>query len=564
MKFCEFKYERPNYEDTKTRFNSLVQELRNAEEFEKQFNCIREINKIRRHIETMSTIASIRSDINTEDKYYEGERNYWDEYNPLYNELNSNFYKIVVKSKYRKELAEKFGEQFFTLAEFSIRAFSKEVIEDLQAENKLVSEYVKLIASAKIPFKGEERNLSGLTPFTLDKDRTIRKEANDAKYSFFVKNEAEFDRIYDELVKIRTRIAKKLGFKNFVELGYVRMVRSDYNPEMVAIFRKQVLDYIVPASSKLYERQRKRLGLEELTYFDEKFEFLSGNAKPKGSPEWIVNNGKQMYSELSPETKEFFDFMVEGELLDLVTKKGKAGGGFCTYLPDYKAPFIFSNFNGTSGDINVLTHESGHAFQVYSSRWIETPECNFPTNESCEIHSKGMEFFTWPWMNLFFKEEADKYKFEHLENAIKNIPYKITVDEFQHVVYEKPDMAPAERKKAWRDIERKYMPFKNYEGCEFLERGGWWFQQSHIFQAPFYYIDYALAEVCALQFWKRANNNREEAWNDYVRLCKVGGTKSFLKLVDYANLKSPFEDGCISSIIDNIEQWFDSIDDKNM
>jgi M3 family oligoendopeptidase len=564
MKFSEFKYERPNYEEYKEKFTVLINELKAADSSDKQLKSISRINEIRNNIETMGTLSHIRYTINTEDKFYDEEKSYWDEYSPLYDELNSIFYNELVHSKFRKQLEEKLGKQFFTLAEFSLKSFSPEVIEDMQLENKLSSEYTKLLASAKIMFEGEERNLSGLVPFTLSKDREKRQRALTAKYDFFVKNEAEIDRIYDELVKIRAKIAKKLGFKNFVELGYVRMKRSDYNPEMVANFRKQVKEHIVPVASKLYQRQAERLGVENLAYYDEKFEFLTGNAEPKGSPEWILSNGERMYSELSPETKEFFDFMVRGELLDLVTKKGKAGGGYCTYIPDYKAPFIFSNFNGTSGDIDVLTHEAGHAFQVYLSRWIELPECNFPTNESCEIHSMSMEFFTWPWMELFFKEDTDKYKFTHLGSAIKFIPYGVTVDEFQHFVYENPDATPEERKKVWREIEKKYLPHKNYEGCDFLERGGWWFQQTHIFRTPFYYIDYTLAQICALQFWKRARDNREEAWSDYVRLCRVGGTKSFVELVEYANLKSPFEDGSVNIVISAIEQWLDSVGDKKL
>lgn len=564
MKFNEFKYDRPDYNEVKEKFFSLINEITKADNVEKQYAYIEQLNKLRNHIQTMGTLTEIRNSIDTTDKYYDEERSYWDEYTPLYEELNSIFYKELVNSKFKKELQEKLGHQFFVLAKFSLKAFSTEVIEDLQLENKLSSEYTKLIASARILFNGEELNLPGLVPFMQDKDRDIRRKASNAKYNFFVENEAEIDRIYDELVKVRTKIAKKLGYKNFVELGYIRMMRSDYNPEMVNNFRKQVLKYIVPVASKLYERQKERLGIEKLTYYDEKFEFLTGNAIPKGNPEWILNNGKKMYAELSPETKEYFDFMVEGELLDLVTKKGKAGGGYCTYIPDYKAPFIFSNFNGTSGDVDVLTHEAGHAFQVYSSRWIEVPECNFPTYESCEIHSMSMEFFTWPWMKLFFEEDTEKYKFTHLGSAIKFIPYGITVDEFQHFVYENPEATPAERKQAWRELERKYLPHKNYEGCQFLEMGGWWFQQAHIFNSPFYYIDYTLAQICALQFWKRANDNREDAWNDYVKLCKVGGTKSFLELVKYANLKSPFEDGCVSSIINSIEQWLDAVEDKKL
>ena len=564
MGFNEFSYERPNYQEVKEKLNALINKVNEANSVDEVKNTIDKINVIRNNVVTMGTLASIRNSIDTEDEFYDKEREYWDEYEPLYNEVYTLFYKALVSNKFRDELEKEFGKQFFSIAEYNLKAFAPEIIEDLQLENKLSSEYNKLIASAKIMFEGEERNLSGLTPFVLSEDRDMRRRASEAMFGFFVDNEATIDRIYDDMVKVRTKMAKKLGFDNFVQLGYVRMLRTDYNAEMVRNFRNQVKDYIVPVANKLYERQRERLGLDKLSYYDEKFEFLSGNAKPKGDPEWIVNNGIKMYSELSPETKEFFDFMLENDLLDLETKKGKQAGGYCTYIPDYKSPFIFSNFNGTSGDVDVLTHEAGHAFQCYRSRWITIPECNFPTYESCEIHSMSMEFFTWPWMNLFFKEEEAKYKYAHLGDAVKFIPYGVTVDEFQHFVYENPEATPAERKAAWREIERKFLPHKDYSECDFLERGGWWFKQGHIFSSPFYYIDYTLAQICALQFWKKDQENHEEAWKDYLRLCEVGGTKSFRDLVEYANLVSPFKDGCVSSIIGVIDNYLENVDDKSL
>lgn len=564
MKFNDFKYERPNYEQFKNEFGALVYKFEAATNAEEQLQLVDKINQLNVHIETMATLASIRHSIDTRDEFYDTEQTYWDEYGPLYEESFSAFNHAVVASPYRKELEAKLSKQYFTIKEFNLRSFSKEIVADLQEENKLSSQYTKLLASAKIPFDGEERTLPGMGKYLLSEDRHIREEASIAKYHFFEEHEEEIDAIYDQLVKVRTRIAKKLGFNNFVELGYIRMMRSDYNPEMVENFRKQVLDYIVPVATSLYKRQEERLGYGELRYFDEKFEYTTGNATPKGSPEWILENGVKMYNELSPQTKEFFNFMVDHELLDLVNKPGKAGGGYCTYIPEYKSPFIFSNFNGTAGDIDVLTHEAGHAFQVYSSRWIETPELNFPTYESCEIHSMSMEFFTWPWMESFFKEDTEKYKFSHLGGAIKFIPYGIVVDAFQHFVYYNPEATPAQRKAAWRELEKQYLPHKNYEGCDFLERGGWWFQQAHIFNSPFYYIDYTLAQICALQFWKRMYDDRETAWNDYVRLCEVGGTKSFLGLVTYANLKSPFEEGCLSSIISDIKEWLDAVEDQKL
>jgi len=554
MKFQDYKYERPVFEDVKSQLENLFAQIESATSASEQLELVKQVNKIRSYTQTMGTIASIRHSIDTRDEFYDGENQYWDEQGPLYDELTSKFYQLLVHSKFRAELEAELGEVFFKLAENSLKSFSPEIIADLQEENKLSSEYSKLLASAKINFKGEELTLPGLGKFLVDKDRAVREEASTLKYQWFAEHEEEIDNIYDQLVKLRAKIATKLGFNNFVELGYVRMNRLDYDANMVQKFRDQVLEYIVPVASELYEQQAKRLG-HELAYYDTAFEYVSGNATPKGSPEWIVENGKKMYSELSSETKEFFDLMVEKDLLDLVNKPGKRGGGYCTYISDYKVPFIFSNFNGTSGDIDVLTHEAGHAFQVYSSRWIETPELNFPTYESCEIHSMSMEFFTWPWMDLFFQEDTKKYKYSHLGSAIKFIPYGVTVDAFQHFVYENPEATPAERKAAWRKLEKQFLPHKNYSECDFLERGGWWFQQAHIFAMPFYYIDYTLAQICALQFWKRDQENHADAWKDYLELCKVGGTKSFVELVKFANLTSPFEDGCVSGIITEIADW---------
>lgn len=562
MKFSEFKYERPNYEENKIQINKLIEKINNASTYKEQREYIDNLNKIRNDIETMSTICSIRTSINTQDVFYEKETEYWDEYSPLYEDINSYFYKAIINSKFKKEIENDFGIQFVKIAEFSIKSFSKDIIKELQDENKLCSEYTKLLASAKINFEGKERNLSGLGKFMLSKDREMRTRASKAYYGFFKENEDKFDDIFEKLINIRHTIAKKLGFNNFVELGYIRMMRTDYNAEMVKNFREQVLKYIVPVASDLYKRQAERLGLEKLTYVDENFEFLSGNATPKGNPEYIMENGKKMYSELSKETKEFFDFMLENELMDLVTKKGKAAGGYCTYIPNYKSPFIFSNFNQTSDDIDVLTHEAGHAFQLYMSTWINMPEINFPTYESCEIHSMSMEFITWPWMDLFFKEDTEKYKFTHLSAAIKFIPYGIVVDEFQHRIYENPNMSKKERKNVWRELENKYLPHKDYEDCDFLERGGWWFKQGHIFKNPFYYIDYTLAQICSLQFWKKMQENKVDGWDDYLNICKVGGTKSFLEIVEIGNLKLPFKDGCVESVIDIIKSWLEEVDDK--
>ncbi|GGE70862.1 M3 family oligoendopeptidase [Priestia taiwanensis] len=562
MGFSNYTYTRPNREEVEVKFHTALAAFEKVTTAKEQEEVMDEITSIFHDVYTMGTICSIRHSIDTNDAFYKEEQDFYDEYGPVLKSYNTKLYKALLATPFRNQLEETYGKQLFKLAELEVKTFNDTVLEDLQVENKLASSYTKLRASASIPFEGKEYTLAQLQPFMEDENRERRKKATEAFVRFFEENKAEFDDIFDQLVKVRTKIAKKLGFNNFVELGYARMARTDYDATKVQVFRKQVEEIIVPVTTKLREQQRERIGVDTLRFYDESVEFKSGNATPKGDPEWIVEQGTNMYKELSPETDEFFTFMRDNDLMDLVAKPGKRGGGYCTYIANYKAPYIFSNFNGTSGDIDVLTHEAGHAFQVYCSRDIAISEYLFPTAEACEIHSMSMEFFTWPWMEQFFKEDVDKYYFSHLSKALLFIPYGVAVDEFQHVIYENPELTPAERNAAWRELEKKYLPHRDYEGLEHLEAGGFWQRQLHIYIYPFYYIDYTLAQICALQFWKRMHENRTEAWSDYVKLCKQGGTKSFLELVKEANLISPFEDGCVASVIGDIDAYLTSIDDK--
>ncbi|MGM0397012.1 MAG: M3 family oligoendopeptidase [Bacillota bacterium] len=562
MKFSDYKYNRPHLEQVEKEFKKLLVEFDSSDNPGDQNKIIKKITSIRNNFETMHTLASIRHSIDTRDSFYEKEQEFMDENSPRYTNLITRFYKSLIQSPYREELSRVWGEQLFRLAELQIKTFSEEVMEDLVVENKLSTKYDKIVAAASIDFEGEKRNLSQLRPFMESPDRETRRRAYIAYTSYFEEKEEEIGDIYDQLVKVRDKMARELGYENFVQMGYDRMSRSDYDYTMVENFRNQVFEEVVPVVTELKDRQKKRLSLEELTYYDEPLQFLTGNASPKGNPEWILDQGISMYRELSKETGDFFDFMVDRKLLDLLSKEGKRSGGYCTVIPDYNAPFIFANFNGTSGDIDVLTHEAGHAFQTYMSMEHELPEYKFPTLEACEIHSMSMEFLTWPWMKNFFQEGVDKYKFSHLEGAVSFLPYGVTVDEFQHIIYQKPELTPDKRKEVWRELEKKYLPFRDYSGNEFLQSGGYWMRQGHIFSNPFYYIDYCLAQVCAFQFWRRSLEDGERAWKDYLEICKAGGSKSFVELVELAGLKNPFKDGTVQHAIQPVKDYLHNIDDN--
>ena len=565
MKFTDYTYSRPNYDDIKVKMADLTKKLAVAASTEEARQIVQDITAISSAVDTQMNLWSIRHSIDMRDEFYNQETVFWNEHNPLFDELWTNYYRVIVDSPYRPDLADLLPETFFMLAENRLQTFSSDAIPLFQKENELVDQYNNLMATAQLDFRGQTYNLSQMGLFNQSIDRATRKEAAETMTSFFEKHETDFDRIYDQLIKTRHEIATTLGFKDYVEYGYKMMNRFDYNRDMVKVYREEILKHVVPAVQKLRQRQAKRIQVPDLKYYDLLLEFLDGNATPKGSPEELVALAQKMYQELSPETGQFFDFMVEHDLLDLLAKEGKDTGGYCTYIADYQSPFIFANFNGTSADIDVLTHEAGHAFQVFRSRWIPSPEVIWPTYESCEIHSMSMEFITWPWMESFFKDQVNKYKFSHLASALFFLPYGVLVDHFQHEVYEHPDMSPEERKATWRRLADLYVPDRDDSESDFLSRGGFWFRQGHIFASPFYYIDYTLAQVCALQFWKRTQVDQDPtAWEDYLRICDLGGTKTFLQIVEAARLQSPFKEGALESTITAAMSYLDSIDDTEL
>lgn len=549
ISFHEFDYVRPDLKLLEVKFHQALEDFKVAVDPEAAISAMLAIDGVRSEVSTMANLCHIRYTVDTKNEFYAAEKDWGDQHYPTTEAWKKDYYTALVNSPFQSELEATFGPQLFKIANLSLVTFQPEILPLLQQENKLSSEFLQLKAKAEIEFDGKTYNLSTIQTQEISPDRETRRRAAEAKWNWYAENQSENDRIFDELVKTRTKIARTLGYDNFVELGYARMLRTDYNEKMVASFRKQVVESIVPLATQLYERQRKRLGLDELLYFDEGYRFSDGNPTPQGDPQYILDQARAMYDTLSPETSSFYRLLEQRQLMDVVAKEGKATGGYCTYIDDYGAPFIFSNFNGTSGDIDVLTHEFGHAFQVYNSRDLRPQEYHWPTFEACEIHSMSMEFFTYPWMEKFFGADTEKYYFSHLAGAIRFLPYGVAIDEFQHRIYANPDMSPKERHAAWRELEAIYLPHRNYGQSTFLQQGAFWSRQNHVYSAPFYYIDYCLAQICAFQFWDKDRKNHTAAWEDYLRLCRAGGSKSFLGLVELANLQSPFKDGVVEKAV---------------
>ncbi len=558
MKFSEMKYERPDIDEIRRSADSIRKEFENAENLEAADECFRKWDRLIAHTDTMMSLAYVRNSINTQDEFYENEVEYTDEIAPVFTEIQQSFARLLVNSRFREGLEKKYGRLIFLNSEIFLKAFSKEIIPETQQTNKLETAYQKLIASAQIELDGKKYTISQLSPFKQSADDDLRRRAWLAEAGFYSENGDKLDEIFDSLVKLRDQKGKKLGFDNFVRLGYLQMNRNCYTPEDVEKFRRAVVKYIVPVADRLYREQAKRTGLEyPMTFADSALRFRDGNPKPQGTSEDILRTAKQLYHSLSDETAEFIDTMFEDGLLDVLSKKGKASGGYCTQLADYKVPFIFANFNGTADDVEVMTHEAGHAFAFWCARDIFPSEYQSPTLEACEIHSMTMEFFGWRMSDEFFGSDAAKFRYNHLFGAITFIPYGAMVDHFQHIIYEKPWLAPSQRHEVWKELMGDYMPWIRLDGTPFYGEGRGWQRQLHIYENPFYYIDYCLAQTVALEFRELMQTDPEKAWTQYMKLVRRAGTQTFDELVETAGLRSPFDEETLKEVAESTVKWLD-------
>ena len=553
-KFSQIKYERPDLEKEADLLREKIEEIRGAKDYTAFRKAVLDTDVLSVHTSTMYTVAHVRNTIDMNDGFYEKEIEYFNREMPSFSLVGKEAAQAFLASPFREDFEKEFGKQYSLMMEADEKAQSEEIIGERIRESDLTLEYSKLTAQASTQFRGESCNFYGLLKYMQSTDRQTRKEAFEAWADLYEKIAPRLDEIYSELVGLRVTEAEKLGMKDYISLAYLNKNRFEWGPEEAARFREAVRKYYVPLVEKIRAKQAERLGIDKMRYYDEELLFPEGNAVPVGGKDYLVGEAQKMYRAMSAESGEFFDFMKEHELFDLETKPGKRVGGYCTMMTEFKAPFIFSNFNGTSADADVLTHEAGHAFQSYlASRIQPLSDYIWSTSEVAEIHSMSMEHFAYPYMEGFFGENAEKYRRAHLAGAVATIPYLVCVDEFQHGVFNDPSMSASGRRALWHSIEEKYMPWRDYGDNDFMNGGAFWMQKQHIFLYPFYYIDYALAQTCAFQFYLWDLEDHEKAWNGYVNLCRQGGSRGYFELLDASGLKSPFEEETVKYVCDKIE-----------
>ena len=560
MKFADISYTRADFDAAARFYASAAERLSAAGSFEEAEAVFLEVEDFSAKFDTALTVAKIRHDIDTRDEFYDAEVAYIDEHAPELEEYVQRWQDALLRTPYRAAFEAKYNRVMFLNAEIDARTFSPEIVPELQRENALTTEYSKLLAGAQIPFEGGVYTLSQLTPIKQDADASRRAAAWAAEDAWYAEHAESLDAIYAELVTLRDKMGRKLGHDGYIPLGYDRMQRNCYDKADVERFRAAVVDYIVPIAYSVYETVAKRLGKSlPMGYADCAMWFTDGNARPVGTPEDILEAGRSFYHELSGETAEFIDHMLENGMMDVLSRPGKAGGGYCTTLTAYKTPYIFANFNGTSGDVEVITHEAGHAFASWTSRGIVPAESSSPSLEGCEVHSMSMEFFAEPWAERFFGADADKFRWQHLADAVTFIPYGTLVDHFQHECYEHPEYTPEQRNAAWSRLAAVYMPWlKPEESLGFYSSGRAWQRQRHIYISPFYYIDYCLAQTVSLEFWAMIKRDKAAAWEKYMAYTRLGGTLTFRELLDRAGLDSPFEPETLKAVAEAAKAWLDA------
>lgn len=554
FKFKDIQYTRPDCEAFQKLAEDNAEKIKNAVSYSEAKKIFLEFDKAESEFFDMGNIAYIRHTIDTSDEFYDKENEFLNEKTPELMPSLLAFSNAVYDSRFKPDFVTEFGEQMFAEIELRRKSFSEKNIPLLQKEARLCNEYEKIIASADILFDGKQLNLYGIMSYFENPDRNVRHDAYKAYSKFYESNEENFERIWDELIKVRTEMGKNLGFENYIPLGYMNQGRTDYDEKDVAAFREQVREELVPFCAKLYEAQAKRIGVDKVKAYDEAYLFNDGNAVPVGDDDFLIEQAREMYHDMSKETGEFVDFMLGHDLLDVKNKPKKASTGYMTGLNSIKAPFVFSCFNHTTGDVQVLTHEFGHAFAGYMAMRNQPVSTYYSeSTDIAEIHSMSMEQFAYPYAEKFFGDKADKFRFSHLQEALTFVPFGVAVDEYQHIVYANPELTPKQRTAEWKKLEEKYMPWREYDDIDFFAKGGWWYHKIHIFLYPFYYINYTLTTMGAMEFKKKMHEDKESAWKDYLNLCKVGGSLGYKETLKYANLSLPFEKGSVKRAVSYAE-----------
>ena len=493
-----------------------------------------------KHIRTMNSLCYIRFTLNTRDEFYLAEQAYYDENMPRLSACGAKFNKAFLSSPHLPDALEKMNPDVAKVYELALKVTDEKIVPDMAEEAALVTEYDRLMSEMDFVFRGRKMPFSMLRKYFDDSDRTVRKAATECAGKRMSRDAKKLDSLFAKLVAVRARMAKKMGLPSYAVMGDMLMGRYSYGRKELRAFREETAAGVVPLISDMKRAVAKTLGIDKIMLYDNEAYFAEGNPAPAHDAKGLFAAAKAMYHDMSAESGEFIDEMLAADAFDVFSRDGKWGGGYCTSIDDYAQPFILANFNGSSGDVDVLTHEAGHALAYYEMfRSGADYELNLGTMSVAEIHSMAMEFFAWKYAESFFGSRADDYRRMHLMSSLTFLPYGVEVDEFQETCYENPDMTPNERNALWRDLDEKYRPYLSCDGIPYFERGTRWQYQMHIYENPMYYIDYCLSQTVAHKFLLDSLTDYDEAFSRYMKLLRTAGELPFGKLVESVGIPDP-------------------------
>lgn len=497
-KFSELKYVRPDYEKEKAVLLKYKDELAAVSTYQEFRNLWLSMNESLQYMEMLEEIGFIRHMMDTSNEFYQEEMRICNIEDPQIAVYKDACDKVVLSSPYISDFKSEFGEKIITQLKNNSFLSDKQSISLQIAENQLKTEYIKLCSLG---------------------------EANET-----ISN--EIDRVYDELIHIRTNLARVLGFQNFIDMAFRKLGRNDYGTKEISAFRSQIHSVITPACNEL-----KKYNIYDYPV-------------PTGGVKDVVSATKSMFHDISQESGDFFDVIYDHELYDLEVRPNKRSNyDACCMIPHFKVPFILCNFKGKGGNINTFIHELGHGFAFYTAaRSQKLYEYHRSSGSINEVHSKTMEFFAYPYLDRFFGEQKNRYIQKHLAESIFNLPYRCAVDEFEQAVYEDISLTKAQRRELWCETIMKYLPWRGNSKQERIKRGISWHYQSHLFNTPFSYIDYNFAQTSAFEYYGRLKDSYQETWKDYVMLCSKGGSTNYLNLLAVGKLTNPFSAGAIAKI----------------
>jgi oligoendopeptidase F len=426
--------------------------------------------------------------------------------------------------------------------------------------SELEQQYQKIVGAMTVTFRGEERTLPQMAPFLEETDRSVRKEAWELCAERRLQDRESLDGLFDQMKKLRIEIAHEAGFTDFVEFAFRNRERFDYGAADTIRFHEAVEHVVVPLARQIQKEQQVSLGIEALRPWDLSVDRLGRPPlEPFKDVKKLASGTETIFRDVDPELGEQFAFLRRRELLDLANRKGKAPGGYQTTLEDARLPFIFMNAVGLDSDLRTLLHEGGHAFHTLASRGEPLAAYRESPLEFCEVASMSMELLGARRLEAFYEPaERDRSNRKLLEGIVLILPWIATIDAFQHWIYRNPDHTRSERKAAWRDLLERFGGDVDWSGYE-ETRDHSWHRQLHIFLYPFYYIEYGIAQLGALQIWQRSLSDRAGAVADYKKALALGGSRPLPELFAAAGIRFDFSEQIIGPLMETIRKELDKL-----